>query len=76
MSVKKALVTKIYQINMYCDKCGKRMERDDSFVLMSNPPKFKYKCECGHETTSHLIYPRQQVYFDEENSVEVEDETT
>lgn len=73
--VKKALITEMYQVNLYCDKCGKRMERDLSIILTSSPPKFSYKCECGFETTSTTVYPYQQVFFDEENSVEVKDET-
>lgn len=73
--IKKALVTKMYQINLYCDKCGKRMERDESKVLLTSPPIFNYRCKCGFETTSHIIYPCQEIYFDEENLVEVKDET-
>lgn len=66
--IKRANVTAMYQINLYCDKCGTRMERG-GIVLTSNPPQFPYKCpECGHETTSHIAYPVQQVEFDEENA--------
>lgn len=70
--IKKALITKAYQINLYCDKCGKRMEIDkEKPSLLSNPPIFTYRCECGHTEQSKQIYPYQQVFFDEENAEEM-----
>ena len=71
--IKKALITKMYQINLYCDKCGNRMERAKDFALMSEPPQFRYECECGHTEISTRIYPFQQIFFDEENAEEIED---
>ena len=70
--IKKAAVTKVYQINLYCDKCGKRMERED-FALTSMPPQFLYKCICGHTETSTTVYPYQQIFFDEETAEEIEE---
>jgi hypothetical protein len=32
---------------MKCEKCGKEMKIRDG-LLMSNPPKHGYDCECGH----------------------------
>lgn len=32
-----------------CEKCGKEVKVDNSMVLTSNPPKYKYECpECKH----------------------------
>lgn len=67
--IKKARVTEIYQINMFCDLCGKIMERENT-MLCSNPPQFVYKCECGHTECSREIYPKQQVFFDAGNAEE------
>lgn len=71
--IKKALITKMYQINLYCDKCGKRMTRAKDFVLMTDPPQFKYECECGHTEVNNKTFPFQQVFFDEGNAEEVQE---
>lgn len=71
--IKKSLITKMYQINLYCDKCGSRMKRAKDFVLMSEPPQFRYECECGHTEISTITYPLQQIFFDEENAEEIEE---
>ena len=66
--VKRARVINTYQINLYCDICGNRMERDN-IVLTSYPPQFKYHCKvCGNVETSYQQYPYQQVEFDEGNA--------
>lgn len=70
--IKAAEVTKILQINLYCDKCGKRMEKLSYLTLASHPPKFTYKCECGEVQTSTRVYPFQQIFFDEENAKEID----
>lgn len=70
--IKAAEVIKILQINMYCDKCGKRMKRSDT-VLSTYPPTFTYHCECGHTESSRIAYPTQQIFFDEGNAVEIEE---
>ena len=71
--IKKAIITKAYQINLYCDKCGKRMNIIKDSILMSNPPVFTYECECGHKEVSDKMFPIQQLFFDEENAEEMED---
>lgn len=69
--VRKARVTEIYQVNLYCDTCGNRMERDN-IVLTAYPPIFQYFCRvCGNRTTSRQQYPYQIVEFDENNSVPI-----
>ena len=70
--IKRAQVTAIYQINMYCDLCGKRMERANDVVLCTSPPQFVYKCKCGHIEYSTKSYPCQEVFFDEEKAEECE----
>lgn len=70
--IKGAEVTKIIQINLYCDKCGKRMKRREGGVLTTYPLKFVYECECGEVQTSTEVYPSQKVYFDEENAKEMD----
>ena len=68
--IKKAVITEAYQVNMYCDKCGKRMAKDDNLTKWQDPILFGYRCECGHVEYSTHIYPTQQVVFDEANAVE------
>lgn len=69
--IKKAKVTAIYQINMYCDDCGTRMEKDN-LLLPSYPPQFQYRCpNCGHTALSQISYPVQQVQFDESTAEEI-----
>ena len=71
--IKKAVIIKAYQINLYCDKCGRRMTRAKDFVIMTDPPKFKYECECGHTEVSKYTFPFQQLFFDEENAEVMEE---
>ena len=70
--IKAAEVTKILQINLYCDKCGKRMDRMTDMVITTHPPMFTYGCECGEVQTSTEVYPRQMVYFDEGSAKEID----
>ena len=65
--IKKAKITAAYQVNLYCDKCGKRMRRGTSTIL-SYPPKYNYLCDCGNTALSERLYPYQQVEFDERNA--------
>lgn len=65
--VKKAPIVHAYQVNLYCDKCGKRMSRGTS-TLLSDPTKYVYLCECGETAISEKLYPYQIVEFDEGNA--------
>ena len=47
----------IYIEHAYCE-CGEQMERDN-LILMSNPPRYKYRCpKCGKIETSYELYPK------------------
>lgn len=77
--IKKAKITEAFQVNLYCDKCGKRMEyagmshnRLENVTTASEIEiKYHYTCECGHKETSDTRYPCQIVFFDEANAEEV-----
>lgn len=71
--LKKAPIKEMYQVNMYCDKCGKRMERSD-IVFASLPPQFTYRCECGHTETSTMSFPNQVAVFDEGKATVITEE--
>lgn len=62
--IKKAKIIAQYRVNMYCDRCGKGMERSD-VVLPTYPPTYNYECECGWSTTSNMLYPYINIEFDE-----------
>ena len=72
--IKKARITASYQVNLYCDQCGKRMQRGTS-VLMTYPPTYCYSCECGYTATSNVLYPYQCVEFDEGNAEVISEES-
>ena len=47
-----------YQTDLYCDKCGGKMRRSSSVVLMTYPPRYQYTCDkCGMNTTATVDYP-------------------
>ena len=33
--------------NIECPKCGKYIYLRTDIILTSNPPKYKYECDCG-----------------------------
>lgn len=64
--VKRCPVVKMWQVNLYCNICGKPMQRDpQGAVLMTNPPQIPYVCPMGHKLSSNMQFPFQQVEFDE-----------
>lgn len=64
--VKRSPVTRMYQVNLYCNICGQMMQRDPSAaVLMTNPPQIPYICPMGHTLRTNMQFPFQQVEFDE-----------
>ena len=65
--VKKAKAIEQYQVNLYCDKCGKRIDKYSQF-LTTYPPQYVYQCECGWKTTTTDVYPHTVVVFDETNA--------
>ena len=71
--VKKAPVTQIYQVDLYCDKCGARMNYDH-FDVEDGKVLNTYICRCGYQEISKIIYPHQQVFFDEANATEVSED--
>ena len=65
MIIKKAPIICAWQVNLYCDKCGKTMNflRTD-FPPNDNKLRFVYGCECGHEEMTETHYPHQILQFD------------
>lgn len=54
------LEVKTFICRAFCEDCKIEMSEKE-FMLMSNPPLFKYYCEkCGKEDTSRNKYPRQE----------------
>lgn len=43
-------------VNLHCDKCGKIM-KNSGLVFMSDPIKYRYKCECGFTVDTEDQYP-------------------
>lgn len=65
MSIKKAPITKAYNVNLYCDKCGEIMHyKKNTFKDNDNKVQFLYRCSCGHEEISDNMYPYQIIEFD------------
>lgn len=59
---------RVYEVNLFCDKCGGLM-KSDNLVLATYPPQYTYYCEkCGEKTTSHKSYPCI-VYKEEEHGL-------
>ena len=49
---------RIYEVNLYCDKCGGLMKADDSHVLLTYPAQYTYHCDnCDYVTRSYKRYP-------------------
>lgn len=61
--IKKHKIIEANHIDLYCDKCGKKMTRG-SVAYMSYPVQYSYKCECGNEITSTLCFPFQQISYE------------
>lgn len=49
----------VYEVHLFCDKCGGLMRPVNPHVtLLTYPAQYKYYCEkCGDVTTSFLEYP-------------------
>lgn len=53
----KEVEVKVFEVRLYCDKCGTEMKHDGR-VLCSNPPIYPYTCpSCGWDTGSTTKYP-------------------
>ena len=54
--------SKVLQVFMICDKCGKGEMRPTGEALMSNPPKYPHKCiVCGNIANFPYHYPYQRL---------------
>ena len=59
--------SKVLQVFMICDKCGKGEMRPTGKVLMSNPPQYPHKCVvCGNTENLLHQYPYQRLVAIEE----------
>ena len=48
-----------YEVNLYCDVCGGRMELPEhAMVIYTYPPQYEYYCtKCGNTVTVNRQYP-------------------
>ena len=54
--------SKILQVFMICDKCGKGEMRPVGKMIMEDPPLFPHKCVvCGNIETFPYRYPCQRI---------------
>ena len=59
--------SKVLQVFMICDKCGKGEMRPTGNVLMSDPPQYPHKCVvCGNIKSFPYHYPYQRIVAIEE----------
>lgn len=59
--------SKVLQVFMICDKCGRGEMRPTGECLMSNPPLYPHKCVvCGHIENFNFLYPYQRLVAIEE----------
>lgn len=56
--IKKHRITELYNVFLYCDKCGKKMKMG-KIVFDTYPARYPYQCECGHEVILSDIFPTQ-----------------
>ena len=42
------------QVDVECPKCGKKIWRRNDIVLTSNPPQYRYECDCGWVGSAHI----------------------
>ena len=40
------VVTRV-QTGIECPRCGRKIWKRMDMVLLSNPPKYQYECDCG-----------------------------
>lgn len=65
--MEKIAESKVFQVLMICDKCGKGEMRQTGTVLMSNPPQYPHKCVvCGNTENLLHRYPYQRLVAIEE----------
>ena len=76
VTLKKAEVTKLYQLNFYCEDCKKRLLRVDTKVLSDlSGCSFTYRCpSCGGRYESSMELPAQMISFDESSLVSLSEE--
>lgn len=59
--------SKVLQVFMICDKCGRGEMRPTGETLMSNPPQYPHKCAtCGNVENLLHPYPYQRLVAIEE----------
>jgi predicted RNA-binding Zn-ribbon protein involved in translation (DUF1610 family) len=61
--IKKHKITAMYHVDLYCDKCGKKMSYSDTDWSI-RPVQFMYQCECGYKITSITSFPYQQATYE------------
>lgn len=62
--VKKHKILESYQVFLYCDKCGERM----NYIKFSNG--YNYSCpNCGNKVISENSYPHQIVNYELDGEV-------
>lgn len=62
---KKRLITKQYEVDLFCDECGGKMG-SDNIVIDTYPARYSYYCpKCGRRVVSAQLYPYVTVETEE-----------
>ena len=70
--IKTADITKLRSVDVYCDKCGKRMTMGDASE--TEGAQYAYVCECGETLFSDKLYPYWTAEVDDKTAVEYKED--